>query len=106
MPRDAIKTIRDTEAKAHSIEAEAREKAREMIEETERSCIEFCEKEEAELQAELNGRLELLRRKSGQLIDRNVSANGELVGELIDAARLRMRGGVKIILQEIEKECQ
>ena len=42
--KDAITTIRETEARARAIEEDAKVKAQEMIEETERSCIEFCEK--------------------------------------------------------------
>lgn len=106
MPRDAITTVKDTEARARAIEEDAKVKAREMIEETERSCIEFCEKEERELKAELDERLELLRRKSERLVEKNAQSNDERAQEILESARLRMRGAVKIILQEIEKQCR
>lgn len=106
MPRDTITTIKETEARAKAIEAEARAKAQKMIEETESSCIAFCAKEEEALRAELEEKLDLLRKKSETLVRRNAQSNEDHANEICDNARLRVRGAVKIILQEIEKQCQ
>lgn len=106
MPRDAITTIKDTEAQARAIEAQAKAKAQEMIEETESSCIGFCQKETQKLRSELDSQLELLREKSRALVEKNALSNEAYADELGQQARLRVRGAVKIILQEIEKQCQ
>lgn len=106
MPRDAIAAIRNAEARAAAIESDARREAREMVEDTERSCAEYCEKETAALCAELEEKLELLRQRSVALIEKSARENDERADEILEGARIRLRGAVKIILQEIEKRCQ
>ena len=106
LPRDAITTIKETEAQARAIETDAKAKAQEMIEETEKSCISFCQKEKEKLGCELDAQLEILRQRSEVLIEKNARSNEACAEELRERARLRVRGAVKIILQEIEKQCQ
>lgn len=106
MPRDAITTIRNAEARAAAIEAEARKSAGDMVAETEQSCAKYCEKEVAALQAELDEKLDLLRQKSNALIEKSARDSNERADAILDDARIRLRGAVKIILQEIEKKCQ
>ena len=106
MPRDAIISIKNAEAEARSIEAEAVRQAQEMTEETERSCIQFCKKEREELSAELAVQLDGLRKKSEVLLEKNARANKELAEEISRKSEDRMRGAVNIILREIDKQCQ
>ena len=105
MPRDAIMTIKESEAKAKAIEAEAHLEAKQMIEETEASCIRFCEKEKEKLSSELCARIEDIGKKSDFLIEKSARATEEEAEELRKKASIRLSGAVKIILQEIEKQC-
>lgn len=106
MPRDAIITIKKAEAEAHAIEADAVLLAQEMTEETERSCIQFCEKEKQELESELAAQLENLKKKSEALLQRSAQADAERSEEIKEKTKARMRGAVNIVLREIEKQCQ
>ena len=106
LPRDAIITIKKTEAQVRAIEAEAKEKAQEMIEETEQSCIQFCQKEREELVTELDSRLDALRQRSEALLDRSARSSEMAADELRERTKARMRGAVNIVLEEIEKQCQ
>ena len=106
MPRDAIITIKRAEAEARAIEADATARAQEMIEETEQSCKQFCEKEKWELVGELSSQLDTLRQRSESLLQRSAQADAECAEEIRERTKARMRGAINIVLREIEKKCQ
>lgn len=106
LPRDAISVIKDTEDRAHRIVYDAEERAARMIEETEHSCLEFLSKKEAEATAEKDKQIELLKAKSGALLEKNAEITRKNAEDLENDARKKLDGAVKIILQEIYEQCQ
>ena len=91
MPKDAIITIKKAEAEARAIEADARARAQEMIEETEQSCVKFCQKEKEELCAELEAQLDTLRQRSEALLQRSAQADEACAEQIREGTKVRQR---------------
>ena len=106
MSRDTILKIKEAEAEAMRIVAEAEEKAKRMRDAAEAEGRARCEQTERALSAELEGMLEQIRVKVGEMSDRIMEEAREEATEVASAARLNRKSAEKIVVRGLDAKCR
>lgn len=106
MSKDAIKRIREAEAEAEKIRADAVEAAKEKIRRTEAEGKLLCSKAETDATKVNSEKLAVAEQMiSKSLEEKKTAAEKSALAE-ISKAELNMRDAVKIIVGEVMKQCQ
>ncbi len=106
MSKEAIGRVREAEAQAANIRAEAEKKAAFMIEETEKNCAAEAERAIAATDAALREELERVKGRAEGLIEDSRREVESDVAAVEANAREHMREAVKLIVWEMYDSCQ
>ena len=106
MSKEAIMKIREAEAEASRIRAEAEDAARAKIEENAKSCAARAEEGIAATDASLKIKLSSVRERAESLIEQSRQEASEDLESMEAEARSHMREAVKIIVWEMYDSCQ
>lgn len=106
MSRDTILKIKETEAEAMKIVAEAEERAKQMRQTAEADGRALCKRTEEELSAELEGMLEQIRIKVEEMSERIMEETREEAAEVAAAARLNRKSAEKIVVRGLDAKCR
>ena len=106
MSRDTILKIKETEAEAMKIVAEAEERAKQMRQAAEADGRALCKQTEDELSAELEGMLEQIRIKVEEMSERIMEETREEAAEVAAAARLNRKSAEKIVVRGLDAKCR
>lgn len=106
MSKDTILKIKETEAEAARIVAEAEAKAREMRERAETEGLALCRSTEETLTVELDGMLKKIQEKVDAMGVRTLDETREQAEAVASAARLNRKSAEKIVIRGLDAKCR
>ena len=106
LSKDAIRRVREAEAEAATIRAEAEREAAVRIQNAEKQSVLDADATIAATDATLREELERVKVKADELIEESRREAEDDVTALETAAREHMREAVKLIVWEMYDECQ
>lgn len=106
MSRNTILKIRETEAEAARIVAQAEERARSMRADAEEAGRALCRSTEQETSAELDGMLEQIRVKAAEMAEHILEETREEATAVAAAARLKRKSAEKIVIRGLDAKCR
>ena len=106
MSKEAISRVREAEAQAAEIRAQAEKKAATRIEQTEKACVAQAERAIAATDAALREELDRVKTKAEELVEESRREVMEDVTAMEAMARESMREAVKLIVWEMYDSCQ
>lgn len=106
MSKDLIAKIKEAEAEAEKIRADAAEEAKERIRRAEAEAALFCENAEKEAERENAKKLGLTREKADELLERSAETAKEEAREIRVAASPYTKEAVRLVTEGVWKLCQ
>ena len=106
MSKDLILKIKDAEAEAAKIRADAAEDAKERIRRAEAEAALFCENAVKEAERENAKKISVTREKAAELLEARETLAKQEAEEVREAAAPNMREAVRIVIEGVLKTCQ
>ena len=106
MSKDIVNKIKEAEAQAQKIKADALEEAKARVKNAEEQGKRLCENAQARAEKENKEKISVARNRSDELLAKTREDALAEVGAMREAAEFNMREAVRFIISGVNEECQ
>lgn len=106
MSKEIVNKIREAEAEAQKIRADALEEAKARVKNAEDQGKKLCENAQARAEKENKEKIAVARTRSDELLAKTREEAFAEVGSMREAAEFNMREAVRFIISGVNEQCQ